>query len=81
MRYETWYEQGFTPQWYYYTPIFVVIPDKINDLINMLEDMETDPITNSGYEKLKVSKTVINPYAMNRKLGLIAQILREIYNE
>jgi hypothetical protein len=46
------------------------------DLIEMLEDMETDPIYDADKDP-----SMCNPYALNRKLGLIARIFKEIIKD
>jgi len=55
--------------------------DIIKELIESLEDMDTDPIYTEYVELGKPRKYVTNPFSINRKLGIISRLFKEVTKE
>ena len=53
----------------------------IKELIGYLEDMDNDPISVDRNTRIPYGADRLNPYAINRKIGLIARIFKEITKE
>jgi len=55
--------------------------DIIKELIESLEDMDTDPIYDTTIKENSLRLHIANPFAINRKIGLIARIFKEVTKE